>query len=126
MSASGIQVKSPADWIEYTCMDQPADQAWPQHLITEQLSQFKDWSVQYEADGTNPALVKKYTLGDFEKVKHAVAAIADIADEQDHHPTVEFSFGYVLVKWNTHSTNGLSSNDWACAARCDQQIGQKG
>ncbi|MDX1668201.1 MAG: 4a-hydroxytetrahydrobiopterin dehydratase [Limnobacter sp.] len=125
MTIAGIQLKSPAEWVDYQCMDQPADQAWPQHLINEQLAQFEGWSAEYEADGNNPTLFKTYTLGDFDLVKKALAAVVDIADKQDHHPTVEFSFGYLMVKWNTHSTNGISSNDWACAARCDQAIGQK-
>lgn len=47
-------------------------------------------------------------------------AVAFIANTEDHHPDVEIGYGYCRVRFNTHAIDGLSENDFICAAKIDR------
>jgi 4a-hydroxytetrahydrobiopterin dehydratase len=49
-----------------------------------------------------------------------VNAVAHIAHAQDHHPDMLVSYNRCTLRWNTHSVQGLSINDFICAAQTDQ------
>jgi 4a-hydroxytetrahydrobiopterin dehydratase len=42
-----------------------------------------------------------------------------MAHGQDHHPELAVHFNHCTVRWHTHSVDGLSENDFVCAARTD-------
>ena len=48
-----------------------------------------------------------------------VNAVAWIANAQGHHPDLEVGYGHCFVRYTTHAINGLSENDFICAARVD-------
>ena len=47
-------------------------------------------------------------------------AVAWIAIAEGHHPVLTVSYGSVLVAYTTHAINGLSDNDFICAAKIDR------
>lgn len=47
-------------------------------------------------------------------------AIAWIATSEGHHPELRLNYGSVEVRWTTHAINGLSANDFICAAKVDR------
>ena len=49
-----------------------------------------------------------------------VNAVAHIANTEDHHPDLEVGYGYCRMKFTTHAIDGLSENDFICAAKVDQ------
>jgi 4a-hydroxytetrahydrobiopterin dehydratase len=51
-----------------------------------------------------------------------VNAIAYVAHREDHHPDLEVSYSKVRVRFSTHSVNGLSENDFICAAKIETLI----
>ncbi|MBK68103.1 MAG: 4a-hydroxytetrahydrobiopterin dehydratase [Rickettsiales bacterium] len=60
---------------------------------------------------------------EFKGYKKAVALtnkIADLANEEKHHPEITLEWGKVTVTWWTHSINGLHKNDFICAAKTDE------
>jgi 4a-hydroxytetrahydrobiopterin dehydratase len=46
--------------------------------------------------------------------------IAWLGDRQGHHPDIAFGWGYCSVSFTTHEIDGLSNNDFICAAKLDQ------
>jgi 4a-hydroxytetrahydrobiopterin dehydratase len=48
-----------------------------------------------------------------------VNALAFIAHREDHHPDLEVGYNRCTVRFSTHSVEGLSENDFICAARID-------
>lgn len=46
-------------------------------------------------------------------------AVAEIADKEDHHPTITTTWGKVTVSWWTHAIGGLHRNDFIMAAKTD-------
>ncbi len=47
-------------------------------------------------------------------------AIAWIAIAEGHHPVLTVSYGTCAVTYTTHAINGLSDNDFICAAKIDR------
>lgn len=45
--------------------------------------------------------------------------IADLADEEGHHPELEIAWGRCTVRLVTHALGGLTVNDFVLAARID-------
>jgi len=46
--------------------------------------------------------------------------ISEIAESNDHHPTLLLSYGQVTVNWWSHSIAGLHHNDFVLAAKTDE------
>lgn len=80
---------------------------------TALLAQVHGWGI---VDG---ALQRRFKFTDFRQTMVFVNAVAGIANEQDHHPDMAVSYNVCTLRWNTHSVNGLSINDFICAARVD-------
>lgn len=72
---------------------------------------------------TDPAGVEHiYRMFEFKNYYQTMAfvnAIAWIAHHEDHHPDLEVGYNRCLVRYSTHSLNGLSQNDFICAAKVD-------
>lgn len=47
-------------------------------------------------------------------------AVAWIAITEGHHPVLTVSYGSLRVRYTTHAINGLSDNDFICAAKIDR------
>ncbi|MDO9236655.1 MAG: 4a-hydroxytetrahydrobiopterin dehydratase [Aquabacterium sp.] len=77
------------------------------------LSQLQGWHVDAGK------LSKTFTMADFHGTMAFVNAVAWIAHAQDHHPDLAVSYKHCTIEWSTHSVNGLSINDFICAARVD-------
>jgi 4a-hydroxytetrahydrobiopterin dehydratase len=67
----------------------------------------------------NHHLIKSYKFPDFAQALAFVNRVGAIAESQNHHPDIELSWGKVVVKTYTHTTNSLSAKDYALAAVID-------
>jgi 4a-hydroxytetrahydrobiopterin dehydratase len=47
-------------------------------------------------------------------------AVAWIAITEGHHPTLTIDYGACAVLYSTHAIDGLSDNDFICAAKIDR------
>jgi 4a-hydroxytetrahydrobiopterin dehydratase len=81
--------------------------------IQAYLPQLQGWSV---VDGT---LEKIFAFKNFHQTMSFVNAVAWIAHTEDHHPDLAVSFNRCGVRFSTHSVQGLSLNDFICAAKTD-------
>lgn len=77
------------------------------------LKQLKGWTLE---DGK---LVKLYPFGNYHHTMAFVNALAWISHREDHHPDLEVGYNQCRVSYSTHAVNGLSENDFICAAKCD-------
>ena len=78
----------------------------------------EDWQLN-ESSGT---LRRSYKFKNFAKTVFFVNAVAHIADQQFHHPDVEFGYNYCHVSYSTHEADGLTDNDFICAALIDKLL----
>jgi 4a-hydroxytetrahydrobiopterin dehydratase len=81
--------------------------------IEERLGGLSGW----ERSGT--AIVKQFDRGDFVGSVDFVSKMVAPAEEMNHHPDLEISWGTVTVTISTHSEGGLTAADFELAARID-------
>jgi 4a-hydroxytetrahydrobiopterin dehydratase len=56
---------------------------------------------------------------DFYRTMSFVNCIAHVANLEDHHPDLAIGYNHVHVTYTTHAIQGLSENDFICAAKID-------
>jgi 4a-hydroxytetrahydrobiopterin dehydratase len=64
-------------------------------------------------------ITKTYTFRDHYQTMAFVNAIAWISHHEDHHPDISVGYSRCRVDYKTHAINGLSENDFICAAKID-------
>ena len=79
------------------------------------LTKIAGWQV----NPGNKSIIKRYAFKNFYKTMAFVNAIAWMANQENHHPDLEVGFNYCVVKYTTHAIDGLSKNDFICAAKVD-------
>lgn len=81
--------------------------------IAEMLTAVAGW--KYEGN----AIRKSFEFADFEKAMSFANAVASVAQREDHHPDMTVSYGRCEVIYRTHSIDGISINDFICAAKIE-------
>ena len=64
-------------------------------------------------------LEKEYKFPDFRRALVFVNRVGEIAEQQNHHPDIYFTWGKARIQIWTHSINGLSESDFILAAKID-------
>src|SRR5688500_1156659 len=77
------------------------------------LGQLKGWRL---ASG---AITKTYSFDNHYEAVAFLNAAAWISHREDHHPDITVGFNTCHVAYKTHAINGLSDNDFICAAKLD-------
>ena len=87
-------------------------------LAGEALAEFAavvpDWEV---VDSHH--LARTFRFPDFAAALAFVNRIGALAEEQNHHPNIAFTWGKVTVKIFTHKIKGLHESDFILAAKID-------
>ena len=81
----------------------------------KRLNQWKKVSI----DGTSQ-LTKTFSFKNFVEALVFTNTVGELAEAEDHHPTLVTQWGSVQVTWWTHSIGGLHTNDFILAARTDR------
>ncbi len=84
------------------------------HELAKQLN--SEWMVVDDAH----LLTRHFVFKDFVETMAFVNKIADIANEEGHHPDLTVTYGGVTVELMTHAIGGLSENDFIVAAKIDE------
>lgn len=89
-------------------------------LNEEEIKQYlpevsSDWQVSQDGKWIS----RRFEFKGFYKTMAFVNAIAWIANQENHHPDMEVGYNYCNVKYMTHAVNGLTKNDFICAAKVD-------
>jgi 4a-hydroxytetrahydrobiopterin dehydratase len=82
--------------------------------IESLLRQLKGWIY------TDGVIVKSYAFKDYSQTMAFMNATAWISHREDHHPDITVTYNACHVAYKTHAINGLSENDFICAAKIDQ------
>lgn len=77
------------------------------------LRQVPGWSVS--DDGKS--ITRKFQFKGFFRTMSFINAMAWIANQEGHHPDFSAGYNYCRVTFTTHELDGLSENDFICAAR---------
>lgn len=83
--------------------------------LNDYMAQVNGWQLTEESD----AIYKRYEFNNFYETMAFVNAIAWMANQENHHPNLDVNFKDCTVTWFTHSIDGLTENDFICAAKVD-------
>ena len=73
------------------------------------------WSVIEEHH-----LEKEFKFPDFKKELEFVNKVGALAEQEQHHPNIEFTWGKAKITIYTHKINWLHENDFILAAKIDK------
>jgi 4a-hydroxytetrahydrobiopterin dehydratase len=106
------------------------------HLVERQCAPCKEGQSAMSAEETaemardiprwsvaDQKIVREFKLKGFREAIEFVNEIADLAEEQDHHPDIFIRYNKVSVTLWTHKVNGLTPNDFIMAAKIGELAG---
>jgi len=74
-----------------------------------------DWKVT-----GNNRISKEYVFVNYKHTMDFVNKVANLAEEEGHHPVIHVSYGKVVIELWTFAINGLSENDFILATKIDK------
>ncbi len=80
------------------------------------IREIPGWSI--DPTGTHE-ISKTFEFKNYYRTMAFVNAIAWIAHQENHHPDLEVGYNRCIVRYSTHAINGLSENDFICAAKVE-------
>jgi 4a-hydroxytetrahydrobiopterin dehydratase len=86
--------------------------------VSQLKAKLPGWTTS-EKDG-ELHLEKSFQFEDFNQAIAFTDQVAQIANKEDHHPTLLTEWGKVTVTWWTHKIRGLHQNDFIMAAKTEQ------
>ncbi len=89
-------------------------------LNPDEIAEFKkhiggNWNVT-----GNNRISREFLFVNYRHAMDFVNKVADLAEEEGHHPVMHVFYGRVEIELWTHAINGLSENDFIMAAKIDK------
>ena len=81
--------------------------------INIKINEIDNWKI---IDGS---LCKEFEFVNFVKAIEFINKIAQIAENQKHHPVLTNSYNYLKIELKTHDVNGISDKDFMLAKTID-------
>ena len=85
--------------------------------FTELLKDLDGWEVIY---GDINLLSKTFLFNSYQDSIKFSMEVAELAEEEDHHPAILLEWGKVKIQWWSHKIKGLHMNDFICAAKTNK------
>lgn len=73
-----------------------------------------DWIVE-----NDKSLKRTIAFDNFNESFEFVSKVSRLANEEGHHPDINFGWGYATIHLTTHKIKGLSESDFVLAAKID-------
>lgn len=86
--------------------------------VSEALQHLPEW----RQDGVR--LTRTVEFGGFPQAIQAVTRIAEIAENENHHPDIDIRWRTVTFYCTTHSKGGITANDTSLAQEIDNVVEQ--
>lgn len=64
-------------------------------------------------------LSRTFLFKNFRELMIFINAVADLAEQEQHHPDIHAFYNKVVIELWTHAVGGLSENDFIMAAKID-------
>ena len=83
--------------------------------LEELERQLPDWEV---VEGHH--LRREFRFRNFREALDFVNRVGELAEEQGHHPDIDFGWGRAAITVFTHKIDGLTESDFVLAAKVDR------
>jgi 4a-hydroxytetrahydrobiopterin dehydratase len=84
--------------------------------LKQALKRIPEW------DTIDSTIERTFEFDDFVGAMDFVEQVADIAEEEDHHPDIDVRYNRVRLALSTHEEHGLTAQDIAVAERIDNLV----
>jgi 4a-hydroxytetrahydrobiopterin dehydratase len=81
--------------------------------LKERLKKIPEWELEKKH------IERTFEFDDFADAIDFVNAVAEVAEEEEHHPDIDIRYNKVRLLLSTHSKGGLTELDFALAERID-------
>jgi 4a-hydroxytetrahydrobiopterin dehydratase len=88
-------------------------------MTREDAQDYVDESYHWTLSSDAKKISKEYKFQDFIGAINFVERVADVAEEEGHHPDIHVHYNVVTLELWTHAIDGLSVNDFIVAAKVD-------
>jgi len=82
------------------------------------LEQIPNWKLAEDGKSIH----RRFEFKGFYKTMAFINAMAWIANKQMHHPDFSAGYNFCAVTFTTHAIDGVSENDFICAAQVDELL----
>ncbi len=65
------------------------------------------------------SIAKEIVFKNFDKAMDFVNMVADLAEQEGHHPDIAIHYNTVVLDLSTHAVSGLTENDFILASKID-------
>ncbi len=89
----------------------------PENQLEEWMKKIPEWDLEEDC------ICRNFEFDTYMEGIDFVNAVAEIAEEADHHPVMEIGFGEVEITLTTHDLEGLTEQDFLVAKKIDSLIG---
>jgi 4a-hydroxytetrahydrobiopterin dehydratase len=87
----------------------PIDRAGAERLLAD----LPGWTLSDDAK----MIQRRFEFKGFYKTMSFINAMAWVVNQENHHPDFSAGYNYCDVGFTTHAIDGLSENDFICAAK---------
>ena len=84
--------------------------------IGKALGRLRDWRL------AENALVREAELASFSQAIQVVNRVAEIAENDNHHPDIDIRWRTLTFRCSTHSEGGITANDTSLAEEIDNVL----
>lgn len=81
--------------------------------VRPMLKGLEGWALE------GKTIAKTYQFKNYYETMAFVNAAAWVSHREDHHPDLAVGYSQCRVSYSTHAIDGLSENDFICAAKLD-------
>jgi len=86
-------------------------------LVEDRLAALPDWSLNGDA------IQRTFKFPDFVAAVSFVNRVAELAEQQQHHPDILIRYNKVSLTLSTHDAGGLTDKDFTLAAAANSCAG---
>ncbi len=81
--------------------------------LKNRLKKVPEWELEKKH------IERTFEFDDFTEAVDFVTAVAEVAEDEEHHPDIDIRYNKVRLILSTHSTGGLTDLDFSLAERID-------
>lgn len=89
-------------------------------LDQNEIAEYKRYVKEGWEVRDNNKISKEFVFANYRQTITFVNRVADLAEEEGHHPVMHVYYGRLVIDLWTHAINGLSENDFILASKIDK------
>lgn len=86
--------------------------------IQDLLKKIPGWKLSLD----NKMILREFYFKNYYQTMAFVNMIAWVSHQENHHPDLVVSYNKCMVQYTTHAIEGLTENDFICAAKINESF----